>query len=209
MNILKDENFEIVDGRWLFEVLICEVLDYIIEFKGMKKELLSVSILVNNISENVIEAIRKIAKEYKRLNIVTNYTEKFKKIEEQILQEDGIMITVGNNKKKGISKSDIVLNIDFSSNVINLYNIYENAIIINIKNKVVINKKRFNGICINDYDITYENFDNYDKDKATKYKTCEMYEAHMNKRQPFYEIMKKIKKDKVKITKLVGKNDIY
>ena len=36
-----------------------------------------------------------------------------------------------------------------------------------------------------------------------------MYEAHMNKRQPFYEIMKKIKKDKVKITKLVGKNDIY
>ena len=175
----------------------------------MKKELLSVSILVNNISENVIEAIRKIAKEYKRLNIVTNYMEKFKKIEEQILQEDGIMITVGNNKKKGISKSDIVLNIDFSSNVINLYNIYENAIIINIKNKVVINKKRFNGICINDYDITYENFDNYDKDKATKYKTCEMYEAHMNKRQPFYEIMKKIKKDKVKITKLVGKNDVY
>ena len=135
--------------------------------------------------------------------------EKFKKLEEQILKEDGIMITVGNNKKKGIAKSEMILNVDFTSQMLEKYNIYEEAIIINIKKNVVITKKRFNGICINDYDITYKNFDDYDYDKQTKYKNCIMYEAQINKKQPFLEIMKKIKKDKVQIEKLIGKNDVY
>ena len=118
------------------------------------------------------------------------------------------MITVGNNKKKGIAKSQIILNVDFSSDMINKYNIFEEAIIINIKKDVKIKDKRFNGICINNYDIEFKN-DDYDYDISTKYKACEIYEAKMNKKQPFYEIMKQIEKDKVKIIKLKGKNSIY
>ena len=135
--------------------------------------------------------------------------EKFKKIEEQMLEKDGIMITVGNNKRKGLSKSHIILNVDFSSKALHEYNIFENAIIVNLREKAVIYKKRFNGITINNYDITYRNIDNYDYDKENKYKACEIYEAQVNKKQPFYEIMKKIKNDKVAITKLMGKNAVY
>ena len=208
IDLINYNNLEIVEGRWLFEVLSCKILDYIIKHKKMKKEEISISILVNDLSENMIENIRKIAKEYKRVNIITNYLEKFKRIVEQILQEDGIMITVGNNKKKGIAKSQIILNVDFSSDMINKYNIFEEAIIINIKKDVKIKDKRFNGICINNYDIEFKN-DDYDYDISTKYKACEIYEAKMNKKQPFYEIMKQIEKDKVKIIKLKGKNSIY
>ncbi len=206
---LKEEGFEIVDGKWLFEVLSCKVLDYIIKKKKLKKQELSISILVNDLTDHMIAIIRQIAKEYKRVNIVTKYMEKLKKIEEQILKEDGIMITVGNNKKKGIAKSEIILNVDFSSKLLADYNIYENAIIVNIRENVVITKKRFNGITINNYDITFKNFDYYDYDKMTKYKTCEIYEASFNKKQPFYEIMKKINNDKVIIKELMGKNAIY
>ncbi len=206
---LKREGFEIVDGKWLFEVLSCKVLDYMIKRKKLKKKDLSISILVNDLTENMIAIIRQIAKEYKRVNIVTSYMEKFKRIEEKILQEDGIMITVGNNKKKGLAKSEIILNVDFSSKLLSEYNIYENALIVNIRENVIITKKRFNGITINNYDITFKNFDDYDYDKMTKYKTCEMYEANINKKQPFYEIMKKIKADQVEIKKLMGKNAIY
>ena len=206
---LKEEGFEIVDGKWLFEVLSCKVLDYIIKKKKLKKQELSISILVNDLTDHMIAIIRQIAKEYKRVNIVTKYMEKFKKIEEQILEEDGIMITVGNNKKKGIAKSEIILNVDFSSKLLADYNIYENAIIVNIRENVVITKKRFNGITINNYDITFKNFDYYDYDKMTKYKACEIYEASFNKKQPFYEIMKKINNDKVIIKELMGKNAIY
>lgn len=209
MEMLKQNDYEIADGRWLFEVLSCEILDYITKQKAIKKEETTISILVNNLTENIIEIIRKISQQYKRVNIVTNHIQKLKKIEQQILEKDGIMITVGNNKKKGLAKSNIILNFDFSSKVIQQYNIYENAIIINVKEEVEIMKKRFNGITINDYDITFENLDNYEYDETKKYKCCEIYEAQLNKKQPFNDIMKIIKSDKVRITKLVGKNTVF
>ena len=98
------------------------------------------------------------------------------------------------------------MNVDFPSELINQYNIYENAIIINIRGNVKITKKRFNGITINDYDITFEKNKEFDYDKDTKFKACKIYESQINKKQPIQEIMKQIEKDKVKITKLVGMN---
>lgn len=206
VNLLHTYSIELVNGKWLFEVLSCKILEYILEKRGIKKEETKISILVNDLTENMLSNIRQIAKEYKRVNIITNHIEKFKKIEKQILEKDGIMITVGNNKKKGLYKSQLILNVDFPSELINQYNIYEDAIIVNIRGNVKIAQKRFNGISINDYDITFEKIDEFDYDKNTKYKACKIYEAQFNKKQPFQEVMKQIEKDKVKITKLIGVN---
>ena len=52
-----------------------------IKKKEMKKEETKITILVNDLSENMLANLRKIAKEYKMVNIVTNHREKFKKIE--------------------------------------------------------------------------------------------------------------------------------
>lgn len=208
VNLLHTYSLEIVEGKWLFEVLSCKMLDYILEKKEMKKEETQISILVNDVTENMLANIRKIAKEYKRVTIVTNHIQKFRKIEKQILEQDGIMITVGNNKRKGLAKSQLILNVDFPSELINQYNIYEKAIIINLRGNVKMNRKRFNGISINDYDIAFQEMEEFDYDKNTKYKACEIYEAQMNKKQPFYEIMKQVEKDRVKITQLVGMNSI-
>lgn len=208
VNLLHTYSLEIVEGKWLFEVLSCKMLDYILEKKEMKKEETQISILVNDVTENMLANIRKIAKEYKRVTIVTNHIQKFRKIEKQILEQDGIMITVGNNKRKGLAKSQLILNVDFPSELINQYNIYEKAIIINLRGNVKMNRKRFNGISINDYDIAFQEMEEFDYDKNTKYKACEIYEAQMNKKQPFYEVMKQVEKDRVKITQLVGMNSI-
>ena len=208
VNLLYSHSLEIMEGKWLFEVLSCKVLDYILEKKHRKKEETQISILVNDLTENMLCQIRKIAKEYKRVNIVTNHIQKFRKIEKQILEQDGIMITVGNNKRKGLAKSQLILNVDFPSELINQYNIFEKAIIINLRGNVKINKKRFNGISINDYEIEFQEIDEFDYDKNTKYKACEIYEAQMNKKQPFHEIMKQVEKDKVRITQLVGINTV-
>lgn len=206
INLLHTYSIEFINSKWLFEVLSYKILEYILEKQGMKKQETNISILVNDLTENMLSTIKQIAKEYKRVNIITNHIEKFKKIEKQILEKDGIMITVGNNKKKGISKSQVILNIDFPSELINKYNIYEEAIIVNIRGNVKISQKRFNGISINDYDITFEKFDEFDYDKNTKYKASQIYEAQFDKKQPFQEVMKQIKKDKVKIIKLIGVN---
>lgn len=206
MNLLYTYDLDMVEGKWLFEVLASKVLDYLLEKKEMKKEETKITILVNDLSENMLANLRKIAKEYKMVNIITNHREKFKKIEKQILEEDGIMITVGNNKTKGLSKSELILNVDFPSELINQYAIYEKAMMINLRGNVKIAKKRFNGITINDYEIEVQREEVFDYDKKTKYKTCKTYEAQINKRQPYDEIIKQLERDKVEIIELVGAN---
>lgn len=206
INYLNSYNIEIVDGKWLFEVLSYKTIEYISKVKKIKEEELSVSILINKITETSLYNIRKIARNCKRVNIVTNHIELFKKMENQILDEDGIMITITNNKRKSLSKSNIILNIDFPQELLNQYNIYEEAIIVNIQGNIKIKKKRFNGMCVNDYEIQVLNDEEFDYDKEIRYNKKDIYEASMYKKQPMENIMRKIKRDKVKIVNLFGEN---
>lgn len=205
-NLLYTYNLEIIEGKWIKEVLCCKELEFLLKHNKLKKEDTSISILINDITENMLSNIRIMAKEYKSISIITNHIEKFKKIEKQILEEDGVMIAVGNNKKKGLAKAKIILNVDFPSELINKYQICEKAIIINIKENAKVAKKRFNGIIIQDYEIIWDETQEFDYEKQEKYKSCERYEVKINKKQPFKEIQKQIKKDKVQIFKLVGIN---
>ena len=207
-NYLYSNNIDIVDGKWLFEVLSAKILGYIINKKNMKKEETQVSILINEITDNILENIKQIIKEYKKVSIVTNHIEKFRKIEEDILRKEGIMINVNNNKRKSLIKSKVILNVDFPTELINQYNIYDEAIIVNLKGNVKINKKRFNGMNINDYQITYNSYEEFDYEKNNLYDQKDIYEALIYQKQPFEYIERKIKKDKVKIIQLVGNRTI-
>ena len=112
------------------------------------------------------------------------------------------MITLNNNKKKSLTKTDIILNFDFPTELINKYRIAEKAIIINLKGNIKIKQKRFEGKIFNDYEITYKKIEDFEYDKSEKYLTKDIYEALIYKHQPIENIMKKIKKDKVKILEL-------
>ena len=61
---------------------------------------------------------------------------------------------------------------------------------------------------INDYEIEFsENADiEYDYNKLDKYKNTHIYEAQLYKKQPINNILIKINRDKVKITKLIANN---
>lgn len=155
--------------------------------------------MVNDMSENIYENIKKIAKNFKRVHIVTNHMEKFKKIEKLFFEEEGIMITVGNNKRKSLSKSKVIINIDFPSELINEYNVFDEAIIITLRKNIKIKSKRFNGKIIDDYEITLKHNEEIEYKNLNKYNLKEIYEAQFYKKQPFENIMKKIEKDKVKV----------
>ena len=207
-NILYSYSYDIVDGKWLFEALLYKILEFILEKKQIKKEENQISILVNNLSDYILEYIKILSTEFKTLNIVTNHIEKFKKLEEKIYQENGLMITITNNKKKSLMKSKIILNIDFPNELINKYNIFDEAIIINICGNIKVNKKRFNGLIINDYEIEVgpqviqqDYIDNNGKDFIKH-----LYEAEFYKNMPFYDFQNKIKNDNIKIKDLYGIN---
>ncbi len=206
-NILYTYGYDIVDGKWLFEAISDKILDYIIKHKEMKKEETPISVLVNDLTDYTIENLKTFANEYKTLNIVTNHIDKFKKIEDKIYEEQGLRITVTNNKKKSLLKSKIILNIDFPKELLNKYIIFDEAIIVNVNGNMKIEKKRFNGMVINDYEIVINPsiIHNYDGN-IQKYYAKHLYEAEFYKNIPFYDFQNKIKDDKLEIEALYGIN---
>ena len=208
INLLKQQDLEIIDGSWLYKILAPEILEYILNKENMKSEETNIYILINDLTEIALQTIKRLANTYKSVNIITNHIEKFKKIEEILIKESGIAMTVMNNKKKGLAKAKIILNFDFPKELINKYNIYEKAIILNLQGVIKIEKKRFQGLIINDYELDTEELDEY-YIKNKKYKTKELYEAYFYKSQPYNNIVEKIKKDKVKIKELYSLNGIY
>ena len=202
-NQLYSYGYEIINGKWLFKMLVNEAIDYIINKNNIKKEKIKISILINDIDDISLYQINKIIQKYKNINIVTNHIEKFKTLERKVLEEYGIMITINNNKKKSLAKSNIILNMDFPNELINKYRIAENANIINIKGETKIKQKRFEGKIYNNYEISYKNNEETDIDKKNEYYKKDIYEAYLYKKQPIENIINKIKKDNVRITKLL------
>lgn len=209
INELYSYNYNIVDGRWLFELLSEKILDYIVDKKNLEKQEIQLSILVNDLSEVMLQTIKRLLQQYKKINIVTNHITKFKKIEEKMLEEQGIMIVVNNNKRRSLAKSQLILNVDFPSELINNYNIYEEAIIINIRDNVKIKRKRFNGININNYEITFKEIEQIKQEnynKWEKFNKKDLYEAQINQKQPFENMIRQIERDKVEIKELIASN---
>ena len=206
INYLNTYGLKIQDGRWLFEILITDIIEYIINKKKLEKTKLKISILINDITEFEIENIKELAKKYKNLNIVTNHIEKFKKIEKELLEKEGIMITVTNNRKKSLVKSDIIYNVDFPEETLNKYVINDEAIIINLHGKIKIKKKRFNGLIVNNYEIDLREDKKDEQMLSKKYYMRDIYQAELYQKQGFNNLKEKIKKDNVKISKLFLNN---
>ena len=151
MNLLYSENINITNDRWLFKILTDEVIDKLIS--SSKKPESEIWITVNDVDNITQNIIYKFAKEFKRVNIITNHIRKFRKIEEKLYEEDGIMITVTNNRRKSLLKAELILNIDFTKEVLNQFAIFDQAVIVNLDGNMTIKKKRFCGKVINDIHI--------------------------------------------------------
>ena len=208
VSFLNSYNLEIIDGKFLDDYLICDMVDYIMKKKELKSEETEISILCNQITDLIVLDIENFAKKMKRVNIVTNHIDKFKKIAEKIYDDYGIIITISNNRKKSLAKSKIIINYDFVSESINKFNLYEEAVIINVKEKTKINKKRFNGVNIIDYTISVGKDEDFDYDLENKFNKKAIYESTIYKKDSYKKIIDKIKKDDVEINNLIGMHGV-
>lgn len=206
INALNANDIEIFDGRWLEKHLSIEILDYIVNKKDVKKEETEIAITTNEITDLGIETIKRLAKQYKRVTIVTNHIEKLRKIEKEIYDKEGILIVVTNNQKKSLLKPGIILNIDFSKEVLNKYKINEKAVIVNLEGDMKIDDKRFNGINVNDYEIEVGREDVIWRENYKEFRTKDLFEAVLYIKDTFENIRNKIGKNKVSIKELSGIN---
>lgn len=206
INALNINNIKVFDGKWLEKYISFEMLDYVIKQKGIKKEETEIAITTNEITDLSIEIIKTLAKQYKRVTVVTNYIEKLRKIEKEIYEKNGILIVVSNNQKKSLVRPQIILNLDFNKEVLNKYKIDENAIIINLEGDMKIESKRFNGININDYEIEVGREEIIWRENVKKFRTKDLLEAVLYMKDTFQNIRNKIMKNKVSIKEVFGVN---
>lgn len=206
INALNANNIKVFDGRWLEKYISFEILDYVIEQKVLKKQETEIAITTNEITDLSIEIIKVLAKQYKRVTVVTNYINKLRKIEKEIYEKNGILIVVSNNQRKSLLKPQIILNLDFNKEVFNRYKINENALIINLEGDMKILTKRFNGININDYEIEVGKEENIWRENMRNFKNKDLLEAVLYMKDTFQNIRSKIAQNKVSIKAVFGIN---
>ena len=206
INALNANNIKVFDGRWLEKYISFEILDYVIEQKVLKKQETEIAITTNEITDLSIEIIKVLAKQYKRVTVVTNYINKLRKIEKEIYEKNGILIVVSNNQRKSLLKPQIILNLDFNKEVFNKYKINENALIINLEGDMKILTKRFNGININDYEIEVGKEENIWRENMKNFKNKDLLEAVLYMKDTFQNIRSKIAQNKVSIKAVFGIN---
>ncbi len=170
VKLIYSNNLNLCSQKWILKRCTDKIVDLILKEK--KKEESEIWICVNEVDSLVEEYIYKFAKEFRRINIITNHISKFKKIEEKLYNEEGILINVTNNRRKSLSKAEIIINVDFTKEIINEFNIYEKSTIINWDEPLKIRKKRFNGKIIEEIEVKASNlsklvdeneFENYDE----------------------------------------------
>ena len=94
INLLRANDIKIFDGKWLEKYLILDILEYIINKKQIIKAETEIAITANEITDLLIEMIKILSKQYKKLTIVTNHIEKLKKIEKEIYEKNGIFLSL-------------------------------------------------------------------------------------------------------------------
>ena len=206
INELNSANIHIFDGRWLEKYLTYEILEFILKQKNQKKEETELAITTNEITDSCIQIIKTLAKQYKRVTVVTNHLNKLRKIEKELYDEYGILILVSNNQKKSLAKAQLILNMDFNKEVLNKYKINENAVILNLEGDMIIYNKRFNGINVNNYEIEVGREEIIWRTNMNKFETKELLEAFLYMKDTFDNIRAKIGKYEVLVQEIYGIN---
>ena len=194
------QNINILDGRYLFYLLIPEIIEYILKRQKVKLQNGEVTLLINDFTQNNAKIITYIAQNVKRVNIVTNHINKFKKIEDYLYNELGVILNITNNKSKSLSNANLIINIDFPEEIINKYEINSNAIIVNIFNEIKVRAKKFNGININYYKACIPK-----EYQIDGFQNNLVYESSIYK-YSYENARKDIIANKIRIKKLVGIN---
>lgn len=204
MEKIEDLGIPISDGRWLFKFLVIQILEYISSCQKIDFKELKVALVTNENSELISYYIEELTKRSNKIKVITNHREKFHIIEEKLYYNKGIVLEISNNKRKGLQDVDVIFNFNFEEEILNRYKIDDNAILINLKEKINVNSKRFSGINIHSYEIDFKNRLISLLDWTKYFEKAEIYESYLYRNDKIESIAQDIMKDKVMIKGLIG-----
>lgn len=198
--MLQNTNISVIEGMLLSTYLLPEIIEYICNKMNVEVQKQEITILTQNKSKGFSELAIELAKDVKRIHIVTNRVTQFANIERDLEGFLGVGCQITNNKRKSLLKSKIIINLDYLEDELNEFAINPNAIIIDVIQKVNINTKSFCGIHIYDYEIGTDS--KFEHEEFQKKKVLEAKIFGKN----YSGVREVIKEENIKIKKLIGKN---
>lgn len=209
--MLSSYNVQVLNGKKLMEFMEFEVVKYVLNKQkaNMKEE--EIYIVFKKSGDIDLNFLKKFIEGFRIVNIVTNDVERLKNVQDNLLENDGILISVSNNKRKALKRAKYILNINLNKEELSKYKINRDAIIINIREMVKYDASGFEGININKIKIKcpdefMEKFEQIGDD----FDLVELYESllfsdNIQKRK-IEDVYDRIDKDDISIAEIIGNN---
>lgn len=215
-NMLGKRKLQIINGKLLMEYMEYEIVKYIINKQGTNTKKEDIYIIFKKEDGLDLNFLKRFIENFKVTNIVTNDIERLKNVQENLLENDGILIAVSNNKKKALKRAKYIINLNLNKKELEKYTINRNSIIINIRENVKYNSSSFDGININYFNISCpdEYIEKLEQigDIETKFDLVKLYESILLcnniQKQELEAIYERINEDGIYVTELIGNNGL-
>lgn len=213
-NMLGKRKLQIINGKLLMEYMEYEIVKYIMDKQGTNTKKEDIYIIFKKEDGLDLNFLKRFIENFKVTNIVTNDIERLKNVQENLLENDGILIAVSNNKKKALKRAKYIINVNLNKEELEKYTINRNSIIINIRENVKYNSSSFDGININYFNIScpdeyiekLEQIGNIE----VKFDLVKLYESILlcnnMQKQELEAIYERINEDGICVTELIGNN---
>ena len=183
------------------------LLDYLLEQIQEKPQTLllqDIYFCAKTLNEENKQIIEYFLEKVKTVNIVTTELKSFQKLEEKCGKEKGIWITVSNNKRKSLNKATWIVNLDFSAEQLETYQINRQAMIINCAEEKITKEKGFEGVIVQSFDI--ELVSPVEKILEEKFTSLAIIASQFSFVLDYEENVRKLKQMGVNIRNLIGIN---
>lgn len=208
-----DDNIRVqmLNGKKLMEYMEFDIMKYILEKQkhNMKQE--DIYIIFKKDNSLNLNFLIKFIENFRMTNVVTNDITRLKNVQDNLLNNENILISVSNNKKKALRRAKYVLNVNLTTEELGKYNINRNAVIINIRENVKYSSSGFEGINVNYFDINVpDEFEEKFEQIGNDFDLVKLYESLLLA-ESFGEfstekVYEKIVRDEISISKIIGVN---
>ena len=204
-------NVKMLNGKKLMEYMEFDIMKYILEKQkhNMKQE--DIYIIFKKDNSLNLNFLIKFIENFRMTNVVTNDITRLKNVQDNLLNNENILISVSNNKKKALRRAKYVLNVNLTTEELGKYNINRNAVIINIRENVKYSSSGFEGINVNYFDINVpDEFEEKFEQIGNDFDLVKLYESLLLA-ESFGEfstekVYEKIVRDEISISKIIGVN---
>lgn len=203
----------VINGRKVMEFLQFDIMKYILEMQNKDIRQEEIYIVFKKDNSLDLNFLKIFIENFRMTNIVTNDLERLKNVQDNLLYNDNILISVSNNKKKALKRAKYILNVNLSKGELEKYKINREAIIVNIKEDVHYDDISFAGINVKylEIELPDEYLERFER-VGTKFDNVKLYESVLLKegmdKRKVEEVQERIKNDGVRVTTLIGNNGI-